>query len=149
MKKLLLSIILITLISCKSYKRNDFTYRKEDKNGWINTFKAEVFYSCLKEGYNNDTIFKLMSKKDLFNSYEGFESEVLDSAKVLGNNIIKNLPKPYINLDEIDLNNKNFISMSCLNYYASKQLDIIAKKAYKLHLKNIKKDKVFWENYVP
>lgn len=147
MKKIILILISIVFFSCSTYQRDKFSYRKEDKNVWINTFKSEVFYQCLKEGYQNDTIFKLMTKKDLFNTYEGFEFDVIDSAKILGSTIIKKMPAPYINLDEADLKNRNFISMTCLNYYASKELDSIAKKAYKVHLKKIKKDKYFWKNY--
>ena len=85
----------------------------------------------------------------MFNTYEGFELNLIDSAKTLGSSVIKKMPAPYINLDESDLKNKNFISMSCLNYYASRELDSIARKLYKVHLKNVKKDKTFWKNYKP
>jgi hypothetical protein len=149
MKKVCFLMLMLLFISCSTYQRDKFSYRKEDKKYWINNFKSEVFYECLKEGYQNDTIFKLIAKKDLFNTREYFEFNLIDSAKVLGKSIIKKMPSPYINLDEIDLKNKNFISMSCLNYYASRELDSIAKKAYKVHLKNIKKDEVFWKNYKP
>ena len=57
------------------------------------------------------------------------------------------MPKPYINMDNEDLKERNFISMTCLNYYASKELDSIAKKAFKEHLKKNKKDEIFWKNY--
>jgi hypothetical protein len=147
MKKIFLLIIITTFFSCNSYKRDKFYYRKDDKNGWINTFKAEVFYECLREGYQNDTVFKIIAKKDLFNSYDGFEFNVIDSAKILGSSIIKKMPKPYINMDNEDLKERNFISMTCLNYYASKELDSIAKKAFKEHLKKNKKDEIFWKNY--
>lgn len=149
MKKIFLLILMSIFLSCSSYQRDEFSYRKEDKKVWINTFKSEVFYQCLREGYQNDTIFKLMAQKDLFNSYDGFEFNIIDSAKDLGSTIIKKIPVPFIKLDEADLKNKNFISMTCLNYYASRELDSIAKKAYKVHLKNVQKDDTFWKNYEP
>ena len=149
MKKIFLLLTSLIIFSCSTYQRDKFSYRKDDKKYWINNFKSEVFYECLKEGYQNDTIFKLIAKKDLFNTREYFEFDLIDSAKVLGKSIIIKMPTPYINLDESDLKNKNFISMSCLNYYASRELDSIAKKLYKVHLKNVKKDKIFWKNYKP
>jgi hypothetical protein len=149
MKKIILLITSLIISSCSTYQRDKFSFRKEDKKCWVNTFKSEAFYQCLREGYQNDTIFKLIAKKDLFNTYEGFELNLIDSAKTLGSSVIKKMPAPYINLDESDLKNKNFISMSCLNYYASRELDSIARKLYKVHLKNVKKDKTFWKNYKP
>ena len=69
MKKiyLIITITFVTL-SCNTYKRDKFQYRNEDKNVWINTFKSEVFYSCIKEGIKNDSVFKIIKKKDLLNS---------------------------------------------------------------------------------
>ena len=147
MKRIYLLMQMLVLLSCSTYQRDKFSYRKDDKKYWINNFKSEVFYECLKEGYQNDTIFKLIAKKDLFNTREYFEFDLIDSAKVFGKSIIIKMPTPYINLDESDLKNKNFISMSCLNYYASRELDSIAKKAYKAHKKFLKKDEEFWKNY--
>jgi hypothetical protein len=96
-----------------------------------------VFYQCIKEGYGNDTIFKLMEKKDLFNSSENYitlkEAEI---ARIIGKKIIQNLPPPFIKTDDENILGKNFISSSCLHSYASKELDSIAKEAYKKYLKS-------------
>nr|WP_315247538.1 hypothetical protein [uncultured Flavobacterium sp.] len=139
MKKtaIILGFLLFTLCSCNSYKRSKFEYRNTDSNVWINTFKSEVFYSCIKEGLKNDSLYKILQKKDLLNMYEGYDMEAIDSARNIGQTIIIKMPKAYIKIDDDqkDLVNKNFISYSCLNYYASRELDSIAKQAYKKHLK--------------
>jgi hypothetical protein len=137
MKKLYLSVLSLLFLSCNIYKRDNFKYRNEDKKVWINTFKSEVFYSCLNEGYQNDSLRKVFQNKDLFNLYDGFDINSIDFARKLGKQIIIKMPKPYIKIDigEDDLNNKNFISYNCLNYYASKELDSIANIEYEKMLK--------------
>ena len=136
MKKLL--ILPFIILSCSTQKRDEFKYRNEDKKVWINTFKSEVFYECLKEGYKNDTIFKLMEKKDLFNSYDAIDFTTIDFARELGKQIIIKMPAPYIKIEVGNeyLKNKNFISYNCLNYYSSKELDSIANSEYEKMLKN-------------
>lgn len=139
--KVFLFFIIILNFSCTTtYKREKFYYRGEGKNHWINTFKEEVFYACLREGYKNDSIFKMMAKKDFFNfSGDNFDYEILDTAEVIGKRIIKNMPPPYVKVeDEVDLSRKNFISANCLRYYASRELDSIARIEYKKHLKREK-----------
>lgn len=140
---------MLLITSCTTYKREKFEYRNEDRNVWINTFKSEVFYSCMKEGMKNDSLYKILKNKDLLNMYEGFEVKSMDYARNIGEKVIKNMPKPYIKIDndEKDLKSKNFISYSCLNYYASKELDSIAKIEYKKHLKLEKENNFFWESY--
>ncbi len=132
MKKIIILSISLSILSCSTQKRDTFKYRNEDKKVWINTFKSEVFYECLKEGYKNDTIFKLMAEKDLFNSYDAIDFTTIDYARELGKQIIIKIPTPYIKIEVGNeyLKNKNFISYSCLNYYASKELDSIANIEY-------------------
>ena len=104
------------------------------KNEWINNFKTEFFFSCLKKGYKSDSITNLISKKDLLYLYEpyAFQHEQIDSISSL---IIEKMPKPiYPHNDEINDKkelDKNYICASCLNYYSSRELDSIAKKKYK------------------
>jgi hypothetical protein len=150
--KITLLATCIQLSCCSTYKRDKFHYKGQIKSSqisWINNFKDEVFYECLKEGYKNDSIFKLMSKKDLFNSSEISDFSEMDSARVLGRKIIKNMPPPYIHVDDEDITGMNFISASCLHYYASHELDLIAKAAYKNHVKKEKENDTFWKNYKP
>lgn len=137
MKKIISLIIPLIILSCSTYKRDKFIYRNEDKKVWINTFKSEVFYECLKEGYKNDTIFKLMAKKDLFNSYDAIDFTTINYARELGKQVIIKIPTPHIKIEVGNeyLKNKNFISYNCLNYYASKELDSIANIEYEKMLK--------------
>jgi hypothetical protein len=137
--KLFIIIICFLIVSCKPYQRERFKYRgsnSNEKTFWIEIFKDEMFYECIKEGYKNDSIFKLMSKKDLFNSSEFIVNlKNAKNARTLGIKIIKNLPPAFIKSDDEDISEKNFISASCLHYYASRELDSIAKKAYQKHIK--------------
>ena len=137
MKVSYLFILIFFFVSCKSYKGYDFAYRNEDTNTWINTFKAEVFYSCIKEGLKNDSLNIILKKKDLLNLYEGMDFEDIDTARLLGKRIIDEMPKANIKIDndEPDLKTKNFISCSCLQFYASRNLDSIARKILKSKMK--------------
>lgn len=46
-------------------------YKNKDEEGelklWINNYKQKIFYYCLYENYQNDSIMKMMRKEDLFN----------------------------------------------------------------------------------
>lgn len=127
----------ILFISCNIYIRDNFKYRNDDKKVWINTFKTEVFYSCLNEGYKNDSLRIIFQNKDLFNLYDGYDIETIDFARKIGKQIIIKMPFPNIKIDigEENLKKKNFISYNCLNYYASKELDSIANKKHDEYLK--------------
>lgn len=129
--------MILFLYSCSSNKREKFSYKNTDKEFWINSYKTEVFLSCLNEGINNDSIIKILSRKDLLNMNENIFKDEIDSARFIGKNIAKNIPKPFIKIDtdEYNLLEKKFISYNCLKYYASTELDSIAKKAYEKHLK--------------
>jgi len=139
MKNIILTFAIFILItSCNTYKKNRFEYNLGKKeNEWINNFKTEFFFSCIKEGYKNDTIIKLISKKDLLYQYEpyAYQHNKIDSLAI---NLIKRIPKPiYQHCDdctkkeEIENNTKNYFCASCLNYFASRELDSIAKNEYK------------------
>jgi len=138
MKKLIIIVVLINIaFSCTTYKREKFDYSfGSDK--WINIYKTNVFFACIRNGYSNDSIFKLIGKKDLFIPAETMYDEIGNNND-LGKQIIIKMPKPiYPHCDECNEEEelkKNYICASCLNYYASRELDSIAKKAYKKHIK--------------
>ena len=76
--------------------------------------------------------------------YEPFsyQHDKIDSLAI---KIIQNIPKPIIphcddctDEEEIEELKKNYICATCLNYYASNELDSIAKIEYKKYLKNDK-----------
>lgn len=143
MKSKIIKVIVLSLLlsSCETYKRTKFEYHfGKGKNEWINMYKTDVFLSCMKKGYESDDIYKLIGKKDLLVPYEPilFQYSKIDT---LTTKIIKNIPKPIYphcddctNEQEQEMLRKNYICASCLNYYASRDLDSIAKKAYKAYL---------------
>lgn len=138
MKKVIALLVVFLVFSCNVYKRDKFSY-DYGRNTWINTYKAEVFYACIKEGFNNDSIIKLMSKKDYLNPYDEFYFSEIDSARILGKKIILNMPKVMQrHCDDCKGNEaiKNYVSINCLKYYASRELDSIAKAQYKKHIRN-------------
>lgn len=89
----------------------------------------------MSQGYKNDSIFKLIHKEDIF-----LESAVPTSlwpkARMDSKKIIDNLPATEYYNDETD-KHKRHILETCLCYFASRELDSVAKEQYKL----FKKDK--------
>lgn len=138
MRKYFLLIGYICLVSCASNEKKRFNYIDNDKEFWINSYKTEVFLSCINEGIKNDTLFIILSNKDLLNMNEEISFSEIDSARKLGVSIAKKIPKPYIKIDsdETELNGKRLISYNCLKYYSSHELDSIAKKAFEEYLLN-------------
>lgn len=158
---LLLNFIIIFGCSIKKQEQEYWgdSFRKEIKpfeygatnNSWITAYKDEVFYSCIREGYKNDSIWLLMSKEDWFNPYDGIDLADIDTAIVIGKKIIQDLPKEtYFNSEEFfyekdESKHKNYISATCLHYYISRELDSIAKEAFKNEVK--RKTKIYGKNY--
>lgn len=130
MKKIV--ILLLLFCSCSKSTYQNFDYNKS-KNPWITAYKDNVFFACLKESYKNDSIFKLIEKKDALNPYDGLNAEDLNKTKKLGIDIIKKIPKP--SMCENFKEEVNYYMSNCLHYYNSKELNSIAKKAYKDYLK--------------
>lgn len=138
-------IIAILLIGCYPYKRSSYRYN-QDENWWITGFKDAVFYFCIREGYQNDSIFVLMREKDLLSSME-MDVSIIYNQIQLGKNIGGNIPKPYRKIDNPRDTSKKLILASCLHYYASRELDSIARVEYKKHLKREKREAEFWKSY--
>jgi hypothetical protein len=132
MKNIKTLLILFYFCSCSKNTFPKFDYNKSD-NPWIDAYKDNVFFSCLKESYKNDSIFKLIEKKDGLNPYDGLSLEDLEKTRYLGINLSTNISKPIL-CDNCKEGN-NYYMANCLHYYISKELDSIAKKAYKNFLK--------------
>lgn len=143
MKKVFVLITVVFISSCSTYKRTKFEYNLgKEKNEWINNYKTEFFLKCIKKAYKNDSIFKLIVKQDLLYLYEpsANQNNQIDSLSTI---IIKNIPKPiFQHCDDCTIKEekeelqKNYFCASCLNFYASRELDSLAKKEYKKYLKN-------------
>lgn len=164
MKKYILCIgSLMALYSCckmpnQTYFGDDFGKGKgyeygKVSNSWITAYKDNVFYSCIRDGYKNDSIWLLMDKEDWFSTYDAIDLLDIDSAVVIGQKAIKNLPEEvYFNSQEFSSDkdkskHKNYISATCLHYYISRELDSIAKEAFKHEVK--RKTELYGKNYYP
>lgn len=136
-----ISITILLLSSCSKNSYQKFDYNKSD-NPWIEAFKDNVFFACLKESYKNDTIFKLIDNRDAFNPYDGLSLDDLNKTKELAKKLVNNMPKAA--MCENCKEGENYYMSNSLHYYASKELDSIAKEEYKNHLKMQKKS--LWAN---
>ncbi|MCD0466251.1 hypothetical protein [Flavobacterium sp. ENC] len=126
-------LILLCFCSCGKNSYEKFSYTKSN-NPWITAYKDNVFFACLKESYKNDSIYELIEQKDALNPYDGLSLKALNETRKMGQNIVKNMPKP--KMCENCKEGENYYMSNCLHYYASRELDSIAKSAYKEHLKN-------------
>jgi hypothetical protein len=138
------NIILVVLLicSCSSHKIDGFSYNYQSKDLWVNSYKYEVFYGCIKEGIGNDSLRIILKDRDLFNPNTDLDFLTIDNAREKGKKIIYDMPDVNIKIDkgEEKLKVKNFISFNCLNYYKSRELDSIANNAYEVFYYKIKKN---------
>jgi hypothetical protein len=151
-------LLLITVLSCTSIKGTDkvntyygdnFFYPGSSKgkrisiNYWVISYKRSAFYQCLFQGYKNDSIYKLAKKEDLF-----FETIIpidkWDKIRADSKKIADNMPVVESHYDDELGKKKKYISATCLCYFASRELDSIAKEEYKLFRKD-KNNKEFFE----
>lgn len=148
MKKLIF-IFLIIIYSCKStnglksheYYGGKFSSQIDtvvENDVWIQSFKKEVFFECLKKGYKNDSIFKLIQKEDLFCTYENMLFNDIKRARYFGDSISKKIKSSIYQYDDVIMNNKRYVICTCLDFYTSRDLDSIAKEEYERYLKNTK-----------
>lgn len=127
------------MASCKTNKLPRFDY-DNGPNPWVNAFKDNVFIACLYKSYPpeaRDSIFRMISKYDLYNPYDGFTDYKMKSKNLLdslGSSVPKNLP-PFWHADEQDNKGKNVYMCTCLHYYKSRELDSIALSEYRKYEK--------------
>lgn len=138
MKYLLIFILFFTQ-ACHKNSYPTFDYNRST-HPWIDAFKDRVFFSALEEAYKSDSsIFRLIRNKDAFNPYDGFYGEARNTAREIGINIIKKMPPPAI--CEGCKDDMNYYMATALHYYKSKELDLLAKKYYKIQLNKDKLSK--------
>jgi len=139
MKYITLIIILLCLSSCSKKTYHKFEYNKSE-NPWVGAFKDNVFFTILKESYQNDTIFQLLEKKDAFNPYDNLSTDALEQTRELAKEFIKSMPSPA--MCENCKEGQNYYMANGLHYYASCELDSIAYAAYK---KQVRLDKELYK----
>jgi hypothetical protein len=143
MKKIfIIGMFFFLFSSCETYKRARFEYHFGNNDvDWINMYKTQFFFDCLRKGYKDDAFFNSIAKRDLLVPYEPILS-YYGRIDTLASKVIMNMPRPiYPHCDDCseeeeqeDLK-KNYICASCLNYYASREFDSIVKKAYRDYVK--------------
>lgn len=132
--------ILFFCFSCNLYKES-FSYTQleyDGKEAWIDAYKYNAFLGCVNAGLENDSLRLVLKSKDLYYPNAEITFYYIDEARDKGRRIIENLPPPYIKIDigeEEFYEGKNYISFTCLKYYASSDLDKTARKAYKEFIK--------------
>ncbi len=118
---------LITLFFCLTGSAC-FAQKKQQKDEWLMSYKRQVFISCLK---SQDTS---VSKNDISESIN-FDlignTASTKQADSLGKEFYKLIQPSKI----LDYNKNKALINECLAYYESKQLDSIARSAYKKYLK--------------
>lgn len=142
-------LVSIHFFSCSLHKEK-FSYPKykNENQSWIDAYKYNVFLNCVKVGIENDSLMIILKRKDLY--YPGrsvLTFYYIDEARDKGREVIEKLPPPYIKIDIGDeefYEGKNYISFTCLKYYASRDLDRTARKAYKEFVKQRKKAESEW-----
>lgn len=77
--KFTLVIIIMLFSSCYSnlYKRERFTYAPKERQIWIDSYKYEVFYGCIKEGIQNDSLRIILKPRDLFSKNTNVDFQIL------------------------------------------------------------------------
>lgn len=130
----------VALTSCSTSQLSKFEYHLGEKEAWINAYKTEAFWGCFTESYKNDTLVKIISKRDFINQPEIIADwDAFFKAQEEGKNISKNITKPtypkFEDGNKEEFYKKNYFLASCLNYYKSKELDNLAKEEYKKFLK--------------
>ena len=133
MKYISITILLFCLSSCSKNNYQKFDYNKSN-NPWVEAFKDNVFFACLKESYQNDTIFELIEKRDAFNPYDGLSLDDINKTKELAKHLVNNIPKPA--MCENCKEGENYYMANSLHYYASRDLDSIEKSLILVRLES-------------
>lgn len=132
--------ILFFCFSCNLYKES-FSYSQleyDEEEAWIDAYKYNAFLGCVNAGLGNDSLRLVLKSKDLYYPNAEITFYYIDEARDKGRRVIEKLPPPYIKIDIGDeefYEGKNYISFTCLKYYASRDLDKTARKAYKKFIK--------------
>lgn len=138
MRKIKIIIVILLFSACNSYRSLDkyygFTYKIQAED-WIEGFKNQVFFSCIEEGYKNDSILLITTSEKFSNPHNDMRYKDILKAKEIGKEAYEKGPKRlyFIGLDSTPL--KRHIATACLKYYVSRELDSIAKNEFEIYFK--------------
>ncbi len=132
--KYILIIAVCMITACNKNTHPAFEYNRNEKPR-MDAFNDRVFFTALREAYSADSsVFLLIEKNDALNPYDGLSAEALLKADECAKDFIRKMPAPA--MCEDCKNGKNYFMASILHYYKSRELESIAKKYYKIHLRN-------------
>ncbi|KQR65354.1 hypothetical protein [Pedobacter sp. Leaf176] len=123
-------VMLLGISACKtSYKYPRFDF-DNGPNPCINAFKDRMFLSILREAYKGTNAIKEISKIDVGNPYDGISSpELFKKIDSIAVGFYKKIPPPSV-CDECT-EEQNYFMAQALHFYASKELDSIARTELK------------------
>ena len=139
MMKFLLPFILLIFAGCQSSKQVPFDYNRS-ANPWMNAFKDMVFFTAMKETFDKDSTWKMITKKDVLNPYDGLSLDGINLARNLGRKLVQGIPVPPA-MCENCAEGQNYYMAIFLHYYNSQELDRIAKNEFK---KSKRQDKMYY-----
>lgn len=122
MKKAILLLFILT--SCRTT-----IVSSTEESYWVNDFKQQAFFNCIKCSYG-DSIFKYISKKELFSSYEELSFENINLANMIGQEHCNAISEVAYKFDDFK-EGQNYYLSHCLKLFNSKSLDSIAQSEYK------------------
>ena len=127
--KLVFITSFLLLISCKiSNGMSERAYNKSVREADIKFFKMQVYCSCLKNAYENKDIMKEIWKEDLLAVFDDISGPNIQKTVDSLGKIVAQTIKPE---EYPDFEGKKRITVKCLEYYTSKELDNIAYKRFK------------------
>jgi len=134
MKKTSIGLFAITFIvlGCQTrykYPKFDFTMNTEE-SPCILAFKDRVFFSILEECLKGTDAMKEIRKRDVGNPYDGiYSASLFKETDSIGKDFAKKIPPPTL-CDECT-KEQNYFMAQALHFYASSELDLIAKTTLK------------------
>lgn len=99
---------------------------------FVRLYKTDVYYTCLSKNIKSPKIF---GDKDLGFSNDFIPFPFWTKSDKISKEAIRYMDKSYYISDNPEDNKKERISLTCLNYLMSRELDSIAKNEYKVFKK--------------
>jgi hypothetical protein len=136
MRKVIIAIFAMTFIvlGCQTkYRYPRFDYSKNiGGNPCVLAFKDRVFFAILEECYKGTDAMKEIHKRDVGNPYDGiYSASLFKSIDSIGKDFARRIPPPIL-CDECT-KEQNYFMAQALHFYASYELDSIAKAKLQEH----------------
>jgi len=136
MKKVSIALfaVIFLFLGCQTrYRYPKFDYSKNTgANPCVLAFKDRVFFAILAEFYKGTDAMKEIRKRDVGNPYDGiYSASLFKKIDSIGKDFAKKIPPPA--LCHECTKEQNYFMAQALHFYASSDLDSIAKAELKKH----------------